>query len=196
MSPKEIDELIQRDITDDAWQRQRENPVRFRGKRRAEGMERALYLCPRCRRIGSLKTKDNRIFCDCGLDLEYTETGFFRPETPFSTLADWDDWQQEQLHARAFCRPDAEGPLFTDGGVSLYRVGSGHREEFLGSGGLLLYEDRLVCADRCFPLADTRGMADVLAKRLLFVCGDEYYEIRSGSAGVNLRKYLEVWKEH
>ena len=29
---------------------------------------------------------------------------------------------------------------------------------------------------------------------LLFTCKDAYYELRS-SAGVNLRKYLDIWKE-
>lgn len=194
MSPQEINALIQRDISEDAWARQQINPIPFRGKRRAEGMERALYLCPRCREIGTLRTKNNRIFCSCGLDLEYTETGFFRPETPFASLAEWDDWQKEQLHRRNFIRPEGAGPLFTDGGVTLCRVGPGHREEVLGCGILQLYEDRLVCAEIRFPLKKISGMADVLASRLLLTVGDEYFELRAKN--VSFRKYLEIWREH
>ena len=195
MTPKEINTLIERDTAEDAWERQRLSPVRYKGKRRAEGLERALYLCPRCRRIGSLHTKGNRIFCDCGLDLEYTETGFFQPEQPFPDLAEWDDWQREKLHAREFNRPAEEGLLFSDGGVTLTKIGAGHREEHLGAGALQMYEDRLVCADHSFPLSEISYMADVLASRLLLTVSGEYYEILS-SNGVSFRKYLEIWRKH
>ena len=194
MTPKEINALIERDTAENAWERQKEGAVSFRGKNRAEGMERALYLCPRCRRLGTLRTAGNRIFCDCGLNLEYTETCFFSPAEPFSTLADWDDWQREQLHARAFPHNAETGLLFSDGGVTLSRIRAGHREELLGAGGLQLYEDRLICADRCFPLKNISSMADVLASRLLLTVDGEYYEIRSKN-GVCFRKYLEIWRE-
>ena len=94
LSPQEINALIERDIAEDAWARQRQRPVRYRGKRRAEGMERALYACPGCRRIGTLRTDRDRVFCPCGFERRYTEYGFFEPREPFETLADWDLWQR------------------------------------------------------------------------------------------------------
>ncbi len=194
MTPRQVNDLITRDIWEDAWERQRLNPVAYRGKNRAEGMERALYLCPRCRRIGTLRTKGNRIFCSCGLDLEYLETGFFRPESPFSEIAEWDAWQKETLLHRGFSRGEQEGFLFQDGGVSLYRIDAGHREELLGSGVLQQYEDRLDCAGYRFPLADISGMADVLANRMLLTVQGEYYEIRS-KGSICFRKYLEIWRK-
>lgn len=194
MTAREVNDLIQRDITEDAWERQRRDPVPFHGRNRALGLERALYLCPRCHRLGSLGTRGNRIFCDCGLDLEYTETCSFSPAEPFSNLAEWDDWQREQLRKRAFPHDPGTGLLFSDGGVTLSRVRAGHREEPLGAGGLQMYEDRLVCADHCFPLERISHMADVLASRLLMTVDGEYYEIRS-KAGVSFRKYLEIWKD-
>lgn len=195
LTPKEINALIQRDITEDAWERQRQSPLPYRGKRLAEGLERALYLCPRCSRIGTLHTKQNHISCSCGLDLEYTETGFFRPEELFSSIAEWDDWQCERLHRREFEMPQDGGPIFSDGGVSLYRVESGHREAPLGNGLLAMYEDRILCADHCFPISHITNMADVLANRLLLTVDGEYYEIRSRN-GVSFRKYLELWRNN
>ena len=194
MTAKEVNALIQRDITEDAWKRQSRDPVPFRGKNRAVGLERALYLCPHCHRLGCLHSGGNRIFCDCGLNLEYTETCSFSPAEPFSTLADWEDWQREQLRKRAFPHDAETGLLFSDGGVTLSRVRAGHKEELLGAGGLQMYEDRLVCADHCFPLDRIGNMADVLASRLLLTVDGEYYEIRSKN-GVSFRKYLEIWKE-
>ena len=192
LSPQEINALIERDIAEDAWERQRQRPVRYRGKRRAEGMERALYACPGCRRIGTLWTARDRVFCPCGFERRYTEYGFFEPREPFETLADWDLWQRELLRARDFAH---EGDLlFQDEGLELKRVQSDHREELLALGTLRQFEDRLECADWRFPLPEIRSMAMVQAHLLLFSSGGNYYQLRS-STGVNLRKYLEIWKE-
>ena len=192
LSPQEINALIERDIAEDAWERQRQRPVRYRGKRRAEGMERALYACPGCRRIGTLRTDRDRVFCPCGFERRYTEYGFFEPREPFETLADWDLWQRQLLRARDFAH---EGDLlFQDEGLELKRVQSDHREELLSLGTLRQFEDRLECADWRFPLPEIRSMAMVQAHLLLFSSGGNYYQLRS-STGVNLRKYLEIWKE-
>lgn len=192
LSPKEINALIERDIAEDAWARQRMQPVRYRGKRRAEGMERALYACPACRKIGTLRTEEERIFCACGFERTYTEYGFFEPRDPFETLADWDQWQSELLQSRAF---EHEGDLlFQDVGLELKRIHADHSEDVLARGTLRQYEDRLECAGLRFPLAEIRSMAMVQAHLLLFSCGGDYYQLRA-SGGVNLRKYLEIWKE-
>ncbi len=195
ISAQEINALINRDISENAWERQRMSPVAYRGKNRAVGLERALYLCPCCSRIGTLQTRGNHIFCDCGLNLEYTETGFFRPREPFATLADWDVWQKETLHSRNFLYPAAPGmPLFSDGGMTISRVTAGHGEEVLAAGSLLQYETALECAGYYFPLKDISNMAAVLTSRLLFSVNREYYEIRSANRA-NLRKYLDIWEE-
>ena len=192
LSPQEINALIERDIAEDAWERQRQRPVRYRGKRRAEGMERALYACPGCRRIGTLRTDRDRVFCPCGFERRYTEYGFFEPMEPFETLTDWDLWQRELLRARDFAH---EGDLlFQDEGLELKRIQSDHREELLALGTLRQFEGRIECADWRFPLPEIRSMAMVQAHLLLFSSGGNYYQLRS-STGVNLRKYLEIWKE-
>ena len=192
LSPQEINALIERDIAEDAWERQRQRPVRYRGKRRAEGLERALYACPGCRRIGTLRTDRDRVFCPCGFERRYTEYGFFEPMEPFETLTDWDLWQRELLRARDFAH---EGDLlFQDVGLELKRIQSDHREELLALGTLRQFEDRLECEGQRFPLPEIRSMAMVQTHLLLFSSGGNYYQLRS-STGVNLRKYLEIWKE-
>ena len=192
MSPKEIDAAIERDISEDAWERQRKMPVRFRGRRLAEGLERALYACPGCRRIGTLRTENDRILCACGFESRYTETGFFEPETPFADIAAWDRWQRELLQSRSFaCEGEA---LFSDGGMELLCIGTDHSERPLGVGTLHQYEDSLVFEGRRFPLPEIDSMALVQTHLLLLSFHGDYYQLRT-RAGANLRKYLEVWKE-
>ena len=191
MSPAQINESIQRDISENAWERQRIAPVSYRGRRRAEGLEKALYLCPRCHQIGTLRTKDDRLFCSCGLTLRYAETGFFDPPEPFETIADWDAWQRRAL--RSMDKPAGE-LLFSDEGMTLSRIGAGHEEEPLGTADLRQYADRLCCGDHTFLLEEISSMAMVQANLLLLSYRDSYYQIRA-EKGANLRKYLELWKE-
>lgn len=191
MTPAQIDEAIERDIDEDAWARQREDPVAYRGRRRAEGLEKALFLCPGCGRIGGLRTRGDRIFCDCGFSLRYGETGFFEPSEPFPSIAEWDAWQHEKLRERDF--PHGE-LLFSDEDFRLSLLGGQHGQKLMGRGSLEQYEDRLVCADRSFPLDRIENMAMVQANLLLLSCEEQYWEIRA-EKGANLRKYLAIWKE-
>ncbi|MBP5225093.1 MAG: 1-acyl-sn-glycerol-3-phosphate acyltransferase [Lachnospiraceae bacterium] len=213
MSAREINAAIEADTFEDAFKRQKEQPVAYRGKNVAEGLERALYLCPQCGRIGTLRTKKDRLSCSCGLDTRYTEYGFFDPAVPvkagsagtldapasFESFAGWYAWQKEELKrlyeeapadAPDTARPDA--PLFSDGGLRLTHVGSGHEETVLGQGTLTQYRDRLTWEDRVFPLDSIDMMAMVKANRLLFSLKTDYYEIVAKN-DENLKKYLDLY---
>ena len=190
MTADEINEAINRDIYENAWERQRLDPVPYRGKRLAEGMERALWLCPGCGKIGTLKTKNDRVFCDCGFSVRYTETGFFEPETPFATIADWEVWQKEKLLALDFPH---DALLFSDSDIRLTKVSVDHGEEVLGTAELLQYGDSLRCAGREFLMDEISSMAAVQTHLLLLSYRGEYFELRS-EHGANLRKYCELWK--
>ena len=190
MKAEEVTAAINRDIREDAWQRQRTRPVNYRGRRLAEGMETGLFLCPGCERFGTLRTEDDRIFCACGFTRRYTERGFFEPGEPFESFAEWEDWQQKSLRERVF--PSGE-TLFSDGEVSLAQICPGHREHRLGRGTLLQEADTLRFGSLRFPLKEIGGMALVKSQRLLFTHGDNYYECR-GAGRANFRKYLSLWK--
>ncbi len=189
MKPAEIAAAIDRDIGEDAWERQRLEGVRYRSRRLAERLETALYCCPRCEELGTLRSKGDRLFCSCGLALRMTETGFFDPPEPFETIADWEDWQKAALRERW---TKAEGVLFSDGGLALVEITGGHSEERLGVGTLTQYADRLAFGERSFALEGIRSMAMVQTKRLLFSFDERYFEL-CGDGRVSLRKYLEIW---
>ena len=191
MTPQQIDQAIDRDISENAWERQREAPVAYRGRRLAEGLERALYLCPGCGKIGQLHTKDDRIYCRCGFERRYTETGFFSPETPFAHLGEWDSWQRKMLQAGDYPHREL---LFSDDGFQLDRIGSGHRETTLATGAICQYEDRLECGGYSFPMSKISNMAAVLTALLLFSYEGEYYQLSTRS-GANIRKYYHYWQQ-
>ncbi len=191
MSGEEIDALIDRDIGEDAWERQGAEHIRFKNRRRAENIETALFMCPQCKGIGTLKSRGSRLRCSCGLDLEYTEEGRFEPPRPFENIAQWDDWQHLVLKSGDY--PHEGELLFSDGDMSLVEIEEGHRQRKLGRGQLRQYPDRLGCAGYDFDLASVSDMAMVQTGVLLFSLEGKYYEIRTKKAKC-LRKYLAVWK--
>lgn len=191
MTSGEVNAAIERDIYEDAWARQKQSPVRYRGRRPAEGLERALYLCPACRRTDGLTAKGDTLSCTCGKRWRYTEFGTFDPPAPFETIADWEDWQREALCALDFVRE--EGALFSDEGLVLTRILPDHTERPMGGGRLTQYPDRVVCGLRTFQLREIDSMAMVLSHLLLLSVGGEYWQIRA-AGNVNLRKYYTLWR--
>ena len=191
MKPQQINELIERDIYEDAWARQREEQLVIDGDDRAVGIERALFLCPNCGKFDTVHGEGNRIRCSCGLDIEYTKLGFFDPPEPFETVYEWDQWQLAQLRGRTvedgqalFSAPDATLTHFVDGKKKGTPV---------CTGTLTQYADALALGDTRFPLSEISDMALFKRKRLLFTVGTEYYEIRTDGE-CNLRKFFIVWQ--
>lgn len=191
LDKEEINRLINEGIRENVWERQKTENVRFRGKHPAERLEKCLYLCPACRRVGTLFSSGDLFACRCGFRVRYTDTGFFQPAVPFPTIAEWDDWQKEQIHLYAFKHAEGDAPLFSDPDVSLKKIDEKNRPELLaGKTEIRQYKDRIACGGRVFPLCEIRDMAMTQTDRLLFSAAEGYYEIRGG---VSLRKYLEIW---
>lgn len=190
LSPEEITDIINRDVYEDAWARQKETLTPFRSPRMAEGAEIPLFLCPKCKRIGGLSTKGNRIRCTCGMETQMNVYGFFEPAQPFETMKQWDDWQLESLKAMDFVHDDA---LFSDDGMTLKEITADHGEQKLDSGALTLHKDALICGNTRFPLNEIKEMSPVQSRILVFTHNQRYYEIRAKKPRC-MRKYHHFWE--
>jgi len=191
MTPDEINEAINRDIYEDAWERQKKSPVRYRCTRRAEAIETALFLCPQCKRIGTIYGQKNHVLCDCGFKLEMTEYGTFAPAEPFENIAQWDKWQHECLKNGDYA-PETQ---LLDEQMTLYCLSEEKGKEQLAQGTMLLDQDVLWIADRHFELAKISNLALIQKRVVVMTYEDTYYEIRADQPRC-LRKYLAAWKNH
>lgn len=144
LSPEEITALVERDL----WVDERENTAPYTGKKLAEGLEEALFLCPACGGIGTLKGSGRDFTCACGLHAVYTDTGRLEGEIPFSSVPDWDDWQADQVRALAV-RPDF---CCADEGAELRELGDGHRITVLAQGALRLDGNGVSVGEITLPL--------------------------------------------
>lgn len=189
MDGDQIEALIQRDIHTDIWQQQRSEPVAYRHRRRAENLQTVLYICPACRRTGTLDSRRKHLFCACGEKWEFTPFGNFAPAQPFENIAEWDAWQCQEL-ARQF----AAGTLtLRDENVTVSRLEADHQQTDLPSAALILEKDVLRCGDLQWKLTDIDDLALVLSRSLLLSIGSEYYQLKAAES-CSLRKYLVVWQ--
>jgi 1-acyl-sn-glycerol-3-phosphate acyltransferase len=185
MSPKEINEVIQRDIYEDAYQTQEELALpgggRYFSSRPAEWLETALFLCPDCGRVGGLSSRGDRLSCRCGLDYRYDQQGFLHVEgggsssplhEPFTTVRDWWFWQKEAVKNR--------GRSFSasDDNLSLFEITPGRGTALRERGRLSLGEEGLTCGSRHFFLKDIHELAILGRQTLVFSAQGKHYELR------------------
>lgn len=189
MKPDEITALINKDIFEDAWERQKTEKLAFKGKAPARFMERAVYLCPECKKIGHMKGEGDTIRCSCGFERRFTPYGSFEPAQPFENIAQWDAWQKQMLAEGNY---EHGSVLFSDDCVTLRELTKDHGEKNLVSGSVCIENGAIKLADYTFDMTDISFMSLVQASILLFTYKDKYYEIHADKPRC-LRKYFEVW---
>lgn len=160
MSVSEINDVIRRDLYEDAYEAQKAAPVRFKGSRLAENLETLLFVCPECGKMHTLKSEGDRFFCtSCGMELKFTEAGFFEGEKlRFDNIRDWNEWQNERI--RELCDGSGDEAIFTDDEIELREIHTAESAKVIARGSLTLYRDRLVLPDgREIRLENISGMA-------------------------------------
>jgi 1-acyl-sn-glycerol-3-phosphate acyltransferase len=202
MTVEEIEGVINEDLYVNAYTDNEKAAVMYRGKRLAENLEIALYVCPCCEKISTLKSNGNILECTCGLSLRYNPYGYFESTTseaaPFKTILEWDKWQRSYIWNKVeyYLSLPCDIPITTDNDQFMYQYEIGKSTKLIGNGKISLYNDRLVLEDstsgesRIFPLSEITDIALIQQTLLTFtVGGKSFYEIRSNHPRSGL-KYL------
>jgi len=195
MSEAEVNEAICRDLYEDAYETQQIVNVPFKGKKLAYGMESTLYMCPKCGVIGTLKSDDTSISCECGLKYTYDEYGYLTDEDGNKkTVTEWDIWQHAKLDDIISSWQD-DKPVFTDE-VTLYSINEEHDISNQEKGTLESYSDRINCCGTDFYFDDMLGFSIISRNVIVMHYGNnaEQYEIR-GELTFNALKYLYVYEK-
>lgn len=174
MTPEEINEIIRETLNVDAYAVQHTSKaIHFRGKNLAEALERALFVCPKCRRLDTLRSRDDHFACTCGFAVHINDLGFFEAADAWTaeqqaaaslpeTVAAWDIWQRQAL-ITMLDDPDvidwSGGKLiFTDDSESLFSCERARRAQKIDQGRLTMFADRLVFdgrqGPRVYPLSE------------------------------------------
>ena len=193
MTQTQIAEAIARDIHEDAYARQAENPVRFKGKCLAEGIQNALYLCPKCLGFDTLRGQGDTLACGCGFTATYLDTGFLAgPALPFHTLAAWGRWQHERLKEMLALQPDR--PAFEHAQQTVVRVLQNHSTVPVAQGTLSLSRQGLVCGAFTLPLNQLFVLEIYGKNTVVFSDGQgNRYQVRSQTERSGL-PYFETYE--
>ncbi len=188
-TPAEIKDLVQADISEYAYFDQIKQPIAYKGKNLAEGLETALYFCPLCHEIGGLSAKEDTINCHCGFSSTLDEYGFFSEPAP-KTYTEWYIMQRGAL--RAMLAKGKSLP-FSDR-VKLVRVGDEKNLE-ITEGVLKLTKTSLSIGDdpaATFLVQDLPLLGMHGRNRLVFLHGEDYYEILAPKK-FNARYFLHIY---
>lgn len=203
MTPEAIQIEIETALQADAYREQRITPVPFKGSNLAENLELTLFVCPRCLSMATLKSKNNAVFCNCGLHLIINQLGFFEPQDEWSrkqsqagrlleSVAAWDEWQRKYLIQQmsnnktlSLCS-DPASLIFSDKEQQLIKLERAVKSISLAHGSLQLYCDRLEFKSRqkswTFKLEDISRIIVHGRMTLQFTTADGItYEVRTSS---------------
>ncbi len=171
MSDEALLEVIEKDLHEDAYETQRILQQRYKGKRLAEGLERFLFVCPKCNAHNSFESKNDTVKCrECGFSFTYNDYGMLEG-APFDSVRDFADWQKEVVANDVESRE-----IYSEESVTLSTVVN-HNPTVVAEGRLTISADELRCNDVVIPLSSISEMAMHGKHALVFSNKDGYYEI-------------------
>lgn len=186
MTAAQVQQVIEEDLYEDAYATQRRAPRRYRGKKRAEGLENLLYMCPTCGSRDSFVTKGDEVHCThCGLTFYYNEYGFLE-NAPFESLTEFSRWQARQTEAHA-----AAGNAYTARHAVLSRLEE-HQEVPVTEGALSMDGETLRCGDVEIPLVSITDLAMHGQRAIVFTADKQYYELVPDK-GANAYQFFQYY---
>lgn len=145
LSNKQIYHRIMSAIDFDDYKWQRENMIPFRGKKVAEGVEFVLYKCPKCLKEFTLRSAENRLFCQsCGNEVHMDRYLMFEPNNTdtvyFDGIDKWYDFQ------KGYMDKEIEDPKFqlTARTELQYNEPNKYGYQYQGNGELTLTKDAVI----------------------------------------------------
>ena len=185
----EINEIINRDLYEDAYEQQLLSPQKYSGKNLAEGMENLLFICPVCGKIDTIRTHENTVSCSaCDMKFTYNEYAMLNGIS-HKTVRELAKWQREQVLEAA------ENKLsYTADSGSLAKI-SNHEETIIAQGKITLSSTSLICGEKEIPLEDILDMAIHGKHGLVFTAQKTYYELLPDKE-FNALKFLWLYEAY
>lgn len=201
MTVDEINEIIRRDTYINAFEEQRKSPRTYTGENMAEYLERILYVCPKCRKIGTLHSKGDFFKCDdCGYNVEYGTDAFFHSEDNtviFDNVLDWDKWQREEWKKKVLAAEDGE-LIFEEKDQVIRTIKEDAKIPVADHATFQLYKDKFVIikddGEKVEMSMPSITRVWIAAKDSLIVVNDEhYYDVSCHDVKRSAIKYVAAW---
>ena len=174
----------------------------FHHKKRAEYLERAMYVCPFCG-ISSFESKNEFCECkNCGAKIEYTPTKEIKGvncEFPFRFIADWYDYQKDFIN-KLDVNEYIAAPIYHDEADVFEVIINKKKVPFKSGAQISLYGDKIVfdegMSDETKLSFDEISAVSVLGRNKANIYfGDKVYQLK-GDKRFNALKYVHIYYRH
>jgi len=198
LSPKAIAKLSEEEVYNLVLEKlnviEAPSKIAFKSRKRAEKLERVLYICPKCGHINTLYSKNKYVKCtECDLAAEYTEYLDFKG-VKFNTVDDWYRYQEEYIKNYQFVEDD--DIIFEDSDVSLYETTKEIGSTFIVNGKLTISKNNLSLSREKniyrFKIEKIDSMTIVGKHKLNFYIGNRTYQL-IGKSALNVLKYMQIF---
>ena len=190
-------------ISKELYQNEAEWGGEYHHKNLAEGLERAIYVCPECK-LSRFKTKGDLIQCEkCGKKARYLPNKEFSGvdfDFPFKNVLDWYEYQEayiNSLDTEKLC----ESPIYEDFIRLSETIPYKPRKLIRKRAKISLYGDRITLCEnesdsQIFAFDEISGLA-VLGKNKLNIYKNkkETYQLKGDKSFCAL-KYLNIYHRH
>lgn len=198
LSVEAFHEKLTQDLYVDAYEDNRENPVAFRGKKLAEGLELQTGICPVCQKFNTIRTKKDTFACSCGMRGTIDAYGILKGEgLPFTTVTEWDRWCDAFIEEEAPKWIGSEAPILSNHDQVLKEILAGHKDHIADKGDLVLTAKSVRVGGTEIRLSDLSECTIFgYGKLLLFTTDRHYYEIDGEKyPGVIYHKIIQELKK-
>ncbi|MBP3382060.1 MAG: 1-acyl-sn-glycerol-3-phosphate acyltransferase [Clostridia bacterium] len=174
----------------------------FRSNKRAEYLERAVYVCPFCG-LSRFESHGNAVTClSCNRAIEYGEDkrlsgkGF---DFPFRFMTEWYDYQADFIN-KTDVTQFTQTPLFTDTANVTEVILQKKKIPLLENAVLRLYGDRMTVledtdAPLVFPFDETSAVTVLGRNKLNVYFNGHVYQFKGGKR-FNALKYVHIYHRY
>lgn len=161
----------------------------FKSRKRAEYIERALYLCPVCNGVSGIVSRKHKFCCkNCGTPSTYTEKLFISPPVAgFNRIYEWFEWEREEIVKKVL------GGLCVSDKDILFRESLKFRKKKKLAGDTVSIDaDKLVIGEYTYPLKDVTAVTMVGKKKFNFYYDNKILQVK-GNKRFCAIKYVHIF---
>lgn len=166
--------------------------IKYKSKENALGLERILYICPKCGKLHQLYSEGNYINCKaCGLKVKYNEYLKFECEDldfKFNYVYEWYEFQKE--YVSKFTLND--NFTYSDEGVTIFTVEKGSVRKALTTDTLIMNNNLIKIGDIEFNLNEIENIT-ILGKHKMNLYHNNITYQFIGDERCNMVKYMHMY---
>jgi transcription elongation factor Elf1 len=173
---------------------------KYKSNRRAECLERILYVCPICGKIQTITSNKNTIKCtNCNLEVEYNKNLEFESKNPNFKFKYVEDWYKYQVDWVKNYQLGSSNDVIFEDDVRLFKVPYKERAFEILVGKIQMSKEKILFISNDlkidkieFSIKDITETTVQGKQKLTFYVDNETYQIK-GNKGLNTLKYMHMY---